>query len=83
MTTYSYVRLEFAYSPWSQPHGPERKSVVVLMGESLRSTMKEHFVPPRRYTPYYSNRISYSFFNAGRYRLHVPHYNRPVRALIV
>ena len=34
----------------------ERKSVVVLMGEFLRSITKEHFaVPPRRYMHYYYN----------------------------
>ena len=30
-----------------------KKLVVVLMGESSRWTTKEHFVPPKRYTPYY------------------------------
>ena len=34
---------------------PEGKLVVVLMEESSRWTTKEHFVPPRRYTPYYYN----------------------------
>ena len=32
-----------------------KELVVVLMGESSRWTTKEHFVPPRRYTPYYYN----------------------------
>ena len=46
----------------------EKKLVVVLMGKSSRSTTKEHFVPPRRYTGthYYYNMLKAMTFKRSK-----------------